>query len=158
MNIFFLFAPKFLEWPLAVARELKKRIPGTSFNGVASGPREVFNRIRDNKDPVIFPIDSIDELEHKWIYTYCDDTRLDKYEAMLGPGVTRRIITADRQVGIGLVSGGILPPTSLMKLAEDSEMVRRYILGMLDYIFKTFKQNKPDMVFLYGVAGAVCSI
>ena len=155
MNIFFLFAPKFLEWPLAIARELKKRIPGTSFNGVASGPREIFNRIRDNKDPVIFPVDSINELEHKWISTYCDDTRLDKYEAMLGPGVTRRIITADRQVGIGLVSGGILPPTSLMKLAEDSEMVRRYILGMLDYIFKTFKQNKPDMVFLYGVAGAV---
>ena len=155
MNIFFLFAPKFLEWPLAVARELKKRIPGTSFSGVASGPREIFNRIRDNKDPVIFPVDRLDELERKWISTYCDDTRLDKYEAMLGIGTLKRIIISDRQIGNGFINGGLIPNTKLMKLSEDSEVVRRYVLNMLDYIFKTFKNNRPDLVFLYGVAGAV---
>jgi len=155
MNIFFLFAPKFLEWPLAIARELKNRIPEASFSGVASGPREIFNRIEDNKDPVIFPIDKLDELERKWISTYCDETRLDKYEAMLGIGTLKRIIISDRQIGNGFINGGLIPNTKLIKLSEDSEIVRRYVLNILDYIFEIFKNNRPDLVFLYAVAGAV---
>ncbi len=30
MNIFLLFAPKFLQWPLAIARELRRRDPEMS--------------------------------------------------------------------------------------------------------------------------------
>ncbi len=155
MKVFILFAPKFLEWPLAIARELKSRETDISFSGLATGDRKVFERVVENEDPAISPIDWLDDLERKWIATPCDDTRLAEYEKMFGPGAIRRLICADRQIGIGLISGGFLPRTKLMDLAEDTEVIRRYILGLLDYIFSIFTRNKPALVFLYASASAV---
>jgi len=154
VKIFFLFAPKFLEWPLAIARELKARNPSTSFSGLVSGPKKIFELVAASADPVIFPLDRLNNLERKWLSTPNNNDILDHYEAILGPGALKRIITADRQIGIGFVSGGLLPRTKLMELSKDAENIRRYVFGLLNYVFKAFEHNRPDIVFLYGVAGA----
>ncbi len=154
MKIFLVFSPKFLEWPLAIARELQRRKPEVRVSGLAAGPQAIFNKISAEKDPAISPLVWLDDLEREWISTPCDYVRLEKYETMLGPGTIKRIITADRQIGTGLVSGGIIPKTRLMEIVEDTEMIRRYVFGLLNYLFDTFEQNRPDLVFLRGSAGA----
>ncbi|MEA1867000.1 MAG: hypothetical protein U9N19_02705 [Thermodesulfobacteriota bacterium] len=154
MKIFVLFAPRFLEWPLAIAHRLSET-KNISIMGLATGTRDVFERVSASSDPVISPLDFLDDLERQWLSTPFDEKRARRHEKRLGPGITGRIITADRQVGIGLVGGGVIPETSLIKITKDFEMIRRYVGGLLGYFFDILESNKPDLVLCYGVAGSV---
>lgn len=154
MKIFMLFAPAFLEWPLALGREMKRRMPDARFFGLATGTRAVFDRAKESRDPVVAPLRRLDDLEREWLATPCDDALLAEYEARLGTDMIRRIITSDRQLGFGLVSGGRIPETQLTRAMADAEMVRRYVLGLLRYAFEMFEEERPDFVFCYTVAGA----
>ncbi|MBN1574469.1 MAG: hypothetical protein JW984_14830 [Deltaproteobacteria bacterium] len=84
-----------------------------------------------------------------------DEELLLKYEEMLGTEVLRRLIIADRNVGYGLVSGAVSPRVELVKITRDVDMIRRYLVGLIDYIFNTLKNMNPDLVFLQGVAGSL---
>ncbi|MCK5544182.1 MAG: hypothetical protein KAI35_03130, partial [Desulfobulbaceae bacterium] len=154
MKIFVLFAPRFLEWPLAIARRLSET-ENISIMGLVTGTRDVFERVSASSDPVISPLNFLDDLERQWLSTPFDEKRARRHEKRLGPGISGRIITADRQVGIGLVGGGVIPETSLIKITEDFEMIRRYVGGLLGYLFDILESNKPDLVLCYGVAGSV---
>ena len=155
MNVFIQFAPKFLQWPLAIARELRRRDPEMRFSGLATGQRSVFERVAAALDLEVAPLHRLDDLERLWLATPCDETRLADYEARLGADTLRRIVTSDRQLGAGLVSGARAPETPLSRAMGDPEMVRRYVVGVLDYVFETLGETRPDLVFCYTVAGSL---
>ena len=92
MNFFIQFSPKFLQWPLAIARELRRRDPEMRFSGLATGQRSVFERVAAALDPEIAPLHRLDDLERRWLATPCDETRLADYEARLGADTLRRIV------------------------------------------------------------------
>lgn len=154
MKVFMLFAPAFLEWPLAIAAELKRRIPETQIFGLATGTRPVFERVRAADNIGGAPLHRLDDLEREWLATPCDDALLAEYEARLGTDTIRRVITSDRQLGFGLVSGGRIPETQLTRAMADPEMVRRYVFGLLRYAFEMLEEERPDFVFCYTVAGS----
>ena len=105
MKVFIEFNHVFLEWPLGIAAELKARIPEASIGGIAWNRDGVFNRVASYSNPRISPLDSLDDLERKWLATPWDEKRLADYEAMLGPGVAKRIITSDRNISEGFITG-----------------------------------------------------
>lgn len=154
MRAFFLFAPAFREWPIAIARELRRRHAGTEFCGLATGPRHVFERIAAVEDLEIAPFDRLDDLERRWLATPADPARLERYETRLGAGALRRILIGDRQIGQGYVSGALSPRTALAELSREPDAARRYLTGLLDYSFARLESPRPDFVFCYAVAGA----
>lgn len=154
MKVFFLFAPAFHEWPIAIARELRRRDSRAECCGLVTGPRRVYERIAGAEDARIAPLDRLDDLERRWLAASAEPARLDHYETLLGAEAVRRIIIADRELGYGFVSGGLWHRTLLIERAAAPEMVRRYLLGLLDYVFERLSSERPDLVFCYAVAGA----
>ncbi len=152
MKLFVLFAPKFLDWPAAIARSLQKREPGTELLAVASNPY-AYNYIR-NTDLPFARLDSLEVLERKWLETPFDEKRLQALEHRLGPDALRRIVIADRNVGAGYVAGAQQMQSEMARRCRDNDTLRRYVTGLLTYCFEILEKEKPDAVFLYAVAGA----
>jgi hypothetical protein len=147
MKFFFVFEDGFEKVPLAVALELRDRSPGFTLWGLVQMPREMFGPTVNGRELPVERLDFLPELERRWLATPCDDVRLAAYEEALGPGVVRRIIIADRDMSSGMVSGGLVPKTFLGAITKDDEMMRRYVFGLVDYLFETLKEYRPDLVF-----------
>jgi capsular polysaccharide biosynthesis protein len=154
MKCFFVFAPMFYELPLAIAREFKKQVPSSSFCGLSTGSREVFDGVCAAHDLNISPFDWLDDLERQWIKTDATQKKLEEYEEVLGVDTIKRLVIADRQIGTGYVTGIIKRETSIIKLTCDHDKLRNYVVGLLDYLFDRLSSEKPDFVFCYTVAGA----
>lgn len=154
MKIFFLFAPKFKQWPLATCRELIRRRHGASFCGLVTGEAKVYRELTAPGQVPISPLHYSDELERRWLERPADPAALEAYEKRLGPDSLRRLVVADRTVGRGFVTGGYLPRTPLEDICRDFEMAKRYLVGLLDHVFGVLREERPDLVFCYSIAGA----
>ena len=154
MKLFIVFAPRFYELPLAIARELKIKFPSMTFCGLTTGSKEIFDGVQSNDDLTITPINWIDDLERRWLSTETDHKKLVEYENILGASTIKRIIIADRQIGTGFVTGITKRKTPIIKITQDHDKLRNYVVGLLDYIFHILKSESPDFVFSYTVAGA----
>jgi hypothetical protein len=147
MKVFIEFNHVFLEWPLGIATELKARMPEARIGGIAWLRDGVYARVASYSNPAISPLDSLDELERQWLATPWDGKRLEEYEAMLGPGVTKRIIISDRNISEGFITGAIpFRHCHLTDATSDDEMLRRYIFGLLNYSFERLTSLNPDLV------------
>jgi hypothetical protein len=149
MKLFIEFNHVFLEWPLGVAAELKARIPAAAIGGIAWHRDGAFKRVASYANPCISPLDSLDELERKWLATPWDSKRLEEYEAMLGPGVTKRIVISDRNISEGFITGSRpFRRCYLTDIMRDDEMLRRYVFGLLNYCFDRLTNFSPDLVMV----------
>jgi len=155
MRIFFLFSPTFDDWPLAIARELSRRNPATEFMGLVAGKRRIYKKVLDHTHPAIRPVYDLAELEKGWLRTPVAEDAIPKYVKLLGDNVLNRIVASSRQLGYGWVSGAVMAKTELMRRSQDSDNVRRYVVGLLDFLFEMFHRDRPDLVFCYAVAGEV---
>lgn len=156
MKIFIEFNHVFVEWPLGIAAELKARVPEASIGGIAWCRDGVFERVASYSNPSISPLDSLDELERKWLATPWDSERLEQYEAMLGPGVTKRIVISDRNISEGFITGSrFFRRSHLADIMQDDEMLRRYVFGLLNYCFDRLTSLSPDLVMVGCVDNAI---
>ena len=149
MKFFIEFNHYFCGWPLALSEELKARIPDVSFCGVSWQHDGVYERALAHSDPPIRPLDPLDELERKWLEKPFDPGRMAELEAILGPGTVNRLIIADKNISHGFINGARVRVTgSLKKATKDHDVLRRYVLGLLDYAFTRLEELKPDMVLV----------
>lgn len=153
MKVFFLFAPAFLEWPLALAREFQSRFDGSSFAGLATGFRSTADRV-NQADVRVEPLDYLDDLEREWLATESTAEDVSYFEGLFGAEAIRRLIIADRQIGRGYVSGGEIAQTGLMTAVEDPQLLQNYVIGILKYALNRLQKQQPDIVVCHVVAGA----
>jgi hypothetical protein len=155
MKLYIFFDAFFLEWPVAILQRLAERDSETSFAGVVNTPfRKHVKWIINRAGAPNSGLDFLDDLERQWLSTPCDEAKLSNFEDLLGPGTLKRILTADRQIGIGLVSGADFSPTYLMRYAGDAETVSRYIGNLVDHAFLSLKETKPDLFLCTAVDNA----
>ena len=154
MKTYLLFAPAFLEWPLEIAREMARRCEGAQTGGLATGHRQVAQRVASARDVEISPFAYIDDLEREWLATPAAPGEITRYENFFGTHKLRQLVISDRQVGRGYASGGTLAETELMQLTRDPEYIERYVAGILRYFLATLGTFRPDVVFCYAVAGS----
>jgi len=154
MRYLFLFAPLFQEWPLAIARRLSERVSSTEFMGLVSGKERVCRRVERHQNPPISPLYRLYALEKEWLRIPYSREKLAKYEQIFGPDVLNRLAVASRQIGYGWVTGATIAKTPLMRMSRDTEVIRRYVLGLLNFLFRIFEERRPDLVFCYVVAEA----
>lgn len=156
MKIFMVFDNVFSEWPLGIATELKARIPEASIGGLAWYRDGVLKRVESYHNPRISSLDSLDKLERQWLAKPWDRKRLEEFETMLGPGVTKRIITSDRNISDGFITGARpFRHCHLTDATDDDEMLRRYIYGLLHYSFERLTDLRPDLVVVGYVDNAI---
>ena len=156
MKFYCFLGKTFFNWNIAIFNEIKKDYPSSEMFGIVAARKDLFDEIKSRKDLRNENFDWLNSLEEKWLSTPLDYSKLKKYEEMLGASVLRRIIIADRELGVGFVSGGFVEGTKLIDLTKyNNEKRWSYVVGLLDYFFETFEKTCPDVVFTYATAGAV---
>lgn len=155
MKILIRFNRHNVRWMCQVVQELDKRLGNATIAGLVQGGAPITQLVAGLKSKKIDPIIDIDKLEAQWLATPCDYNKLERCEADLIPGALRRIIIADREMGVGYLSTGLNERTTLTKVARDHEMVRRYAFGLVEFLMRTFEEVGPDLVFTVGVSHAV---
>lgn len=154
-RVFFLFAPAFKDWPFLIAEEIEKEAGKVEICGLVTGMENTYRHVvRRLHESGFQPMDYLAALEQKWLATPADEARLERYEAMLGSEAVQRLIISDRHLGAGFVSGARFPQTHLNAAARSTELRRRYVVGMLDYLTRALRERRPQLVFCYAVAGA----
>ncbi|MDA0781253.1 MAG: hypothetical protein O2970_12175 [Proteobacteria bacterium] len=156
MRVFFLLGHTFFEQSISIAKEINQQIPNSEFRAIVAARSNLMDELDKIKDPEFSNYDWLSGLERKWLETPLDMDKLKDYEKKLGTNIIRRIITADREIGVGFVSGGIVERTELIKLTKNNDDARwRYVVGLLDYLFTEYENHRPDAIFAYCVAGSV---
>ncbi len=144
----------FNEWPLAIARELSRRTPTAEFMGLTVGKERIYRKVSNHLNPPIRPLYNLSELERKWLSTAVSTEKVREYETVFGNDNLCRLVACSRQLGYGWVSGAIMAQTPLMRFSRDTNAVRRYVVGLLEFLFRLFVEARPDLVFCYVVAEA----
>ncbi len=151
MKAFFLFTPAFLEWSLAICRELHAAKPDTSISGLVTGPQHVLQRVACSTGVGAAQLHRLDDLERRWIATPARPSACAAYEAMLGEDIFSHLTIADRHLGRGFISGGETVASALATLAEDPKLRERYLVGLLDFAFNTLDACRPEFIFCHTV-------
>lgn len=154
MRAFVLFTSEYLEWPLAICRALQAADPGIRILGLAAGPENMAIRLANDEMVAAGALDHLDALERCWISSPARPDARATYTAMLGDDIFQRLTIADSHLGRGFISGGKTPQSPLARLVEDPEILERYLIGLLDYIFERLGRSRPDLVFCFSVATA----
>ncbi len=156
-KVYFVCAPVFLYWPVAISKKLQEIHPKESllFGGFIGGPVKYHEILKQewgsSADQVIYTHD----LEELWLNTPYSKEKLDHFISLFGHKALNELIIADRQVGYGYLSGGGISEAKILKkIKESKESHLNYIVGMLDYLENFFEQNRPNVLYSYAVAGA----
>ena len=155
-KIYFVCAPIFLYWPVAIAKKIASNIDEELISGgFIGGPKKyhtlLVNEFGTLADNVIYTHD----IEKKWLETKFNKKDLEFFIELLDHDVINRIIIADRHIGNGYVLGGDVPYSPFLNtLVNDKEKYLNYTIGMLNYLYSFLKDNKPDVIYAYAVAGS----
>lgn len=156
MRIFFFLGQTFFEQTVSITKEIESKYQGTEFRAIVAARSNLIEELDKIDDPKFTNYDWLSGLEKTWLETPLDIKKLKDYEQKLGTKILRRIITADRELGVGFVSGGIVERTDLIKCIKKNDDAHwRYVVGLLDYLFNEYENHRPDAIFAYCVAGAV---
>lgn len=155
-KIHFVFAPVFLYWPVAFVQELqKRRREKILVGGYIGGPREYYDKLKDeiaeNYDDVVYTHD----YERVWIEKKASDQKVQFFIDLLGNDVLNELVISDRHLGFGFISGGGLHSSKMLTfLEQNKDAYKNYIINMLDYLYVKLGENKPDALVSYAVAGS----
>lgn len=139
-----------------MTKEIERLHPGSEFSAIVCARSDLMKQLDKIQNPKFKRYDWLSSLEKKWLETPLNKEKLAKYERLLGTESLRRILIADREIGAGYVSCGIVERTKLIDLTIHNDDARwRYIIGLVDYFYTMFEKDRPDITFAYCVAGAV---
>jgi len=159
MNILFLFAPKFKEFGVDVAKKLMSDHPDLSLVGLCTGGPAVVDYIKNNLDIESDRVCDLELMEKQWMLLpskKIDYEYLKTIDEKYGSGTVGEVITADRRIGIGSVRGGIARPDSVGDevSANNVDPILKYVQGLFSFIEDVFGRYGLSGVFCYAVAGA----
>ena len=155
-SLLMLFAPKFDGFGCDVARAFFARCDGGRVHGLCTGPREIREHAAGKLSDIGGRFWWLEKEEAAWLATPASTDELKHIERDLGPGAFGRIVTADRRVGRGFVRGGLTRPDRIGRRAarDPGVSAQRYVTGLYRFLDSILRENKPDIVFCYAVAGA----
>lgn len=156
LRMCFFLGGSFFKENLKLAAEIRRQQPGAHLSAFVCGRKHLLNAVKklDGTPNAFNRYDWLNNQITKWLNTPLDRAKLAKYEEIFGTDLLRRLITADRELGYGLVTGGHVEMTRLIARTKDDDDARwRYVVGILDFMFEFMNDTKPDVVFLYAIAG-----
>lgn len=157
-KILFLFAPKFREFGVDIAKRFIQENPDWLIGGLCTGGKSTVEVINNALDPqAFFGLWDLEKLESEWLdVKQINREILDQIDSQLGTGASGEIITSDRRLGVGYVRGGECRPDKLGILSRKNsvDVPLKYLQGLYSFLNNLFEEHQPEMVFCYAVAGA----
>lgn len=155
-KIYFVCAPIFLHWPVAISKKIASFNNGEIVTGgFIGGPRKYHTILKDEWGKLADEVVYTHDLEKLWINEEYKREDLEFFTELLGHKVINELIIADRHIGHGLLSGGnVASAQFLIRLQTDKTAYLNYIINMLRYIYDFFSKQKPDLIYSYAVAGS----
>ena len=155
-KIYFVCAPIFLYWPVAIAKKIAETLDEDLISGgFIGGPKKYHTQLLKEFGSLADNVIYTHDIEKEWIGKKYDKKELAFFIELLGNEVINKIIIADRHIGHGFVTGGDVPYSPfLTSLVKDKEQYLNYTVGMLNYLYTFLKNNKPDVIYSYAVAGS----
>ena len=155
MHYFFLFAPRFTDWPLALIEEISARDPQARFSGLVTDTRQLLEQVKRRASCEFVFLDHLDTLERSWIETPVSEKAVQDLEARYDPVDLQRVVIGDRHVGAGYLSGADLPQTPLLRHCRTTQGVQQYLVGIFRWIEQRFgSDDRPDVALLYAIASS----
>ncbi|MCG3727433.1 hypothetical protein [Vibrio cincinnatiensis] len=156
-NYLNLFAPKFNEFALDIIDSYAEALGvEVSVFGLNTGTSSIHENVSKQLGENLKDFWNIEAYELDWIRNDYSEEILKDIEKELGVGSIGKILTADRRVGAGLVSGGRLRPdlveSEIIKGGSDAPY--NYICGLYLFLKDVLRESEPNCVFCYAVAGA----
>jgi len=122
---------------------------------ITSGGPSIPEKLASQTDLNFVSVKNLDDLENAWLEQGDCFNRLSRLEKRFGSKPLNEILIADRRIGNGYIYGGELPPTPLIKMSEDSELVRRILAGSVETVADTIDNFKPEAVVTLGIASCI---
>lgn len=155
-KIYFVCAPVFLYWPVAISKELNKLVAdGIVSGGFIGGPKKYHELLTNEWGVLANHVIYTHDLEEHWLNNPYSQERLNHFIDLFGNQALNELVISDRQIGCGFLSGGGIAKAKIVeKIKNDKDAHLNYIVGMLNYLEDFFIKNKPDAMYSYAVAGA----
>lgn len=157
-KIIFLFAPKFREFGVDIAKRFIRENPDWQIGGICAGGSRTVDFVRKSlKSEALFGVWDIEKKESEWLdVKMIDKELLGRIDSSLGIGASGEIITSDRRIGVGYVRGGECRPDKFGDLSRKNsvEVPLKYLQGLYTFLINLFDEHQPEIVFCYAVAGA----
>ena len=152
------FAPAFLEAGCDLVHSLKKKTPNFKLTAICTGGHKTVDYVLRNIDnKLLNEIYNLEEEEKKWIKdSQIDYAYIKSFEDKFSNDYLGRVLTADRRVGNGYVTGGLSRPSYLADLSRKNSNIIpfTYVQGGLKLFENIFSKRKYSFVFLYVVASS----
>ncbi|NHI01397.1 hypothetical protein [Oceanimonas sp. MB9] len=157
-NVLILFAPKFKELGVDVAKNMQEKFPDIKITGICTGGATVVNYVKGSLGPILVDIYDLENMEEEWLEQndhQIDYNYLSEIDKSYGVGAVGEVITADRRVGLGLVRGGLTRPDYIgdQAIRNPNEVPQKYVQGLFLFIEGIFDRYNFCGVFCYAVAG-----
>ncbi len=147
---YFQFAEDYFELLVDICAELRTKEPSLRFRGISIRRKTVCKKVDGVSERL--GIDSCEwwnDVEERIFSTKYHPDKLNHYQSIFGTRKLRKLISSGRELGHGLLGGGVYAKTTFRKRVEqDDETLWKYVVGILDYFFKEFDVCQPDFVFL----------
>jgi len=149
-KIYVLLAPKFSDLAYEIFENLKNDFSELSVNGIVSGERKIYHQAKKKFDNIVY----LEDIEKKIVKADYNLEKIEKFRKIFGDKVINNIIISDRHIGQGYVSGAIQFQSKLRELVQINNTLPVILaIELLDYFLKEFEKLKPDLVFIYALAG-----
>lgn len=155
-RVLILFAPKFREFGIDVARELVRMDFVDAIDGLCTGGGSVADVVRIGLGSCGGEIIDVEAEEATWFDAQVSRKDLAKLNE-LPAGAVGRIINSDRRVGSGFVTSARTRP-SLLKiqaLKKPTEFPTVYIACLVGRLRGLLERTRPRAIFLYAHAGSI---
>lgn len=153
MNLFILFAPNFNHLAVEVARKAAGHRGMVS--GLLIGANDIGPSIRRRLGANLSSLSFLGDLEQAWISEKVDQSDLERIDQVYGAGTFGRVVTADRRLGPGYVTGGRLRPEEVARKPRlTDDQLDSYVVGLFSFFEKQFESQNPHSVLTHAVASA----
>lgn len=150
-KIYFYLAPTFVELPNKIVHNLSKEGYTITTNGLVAGSKKDYLKSKKLFNNVKY----LDDLEKKFITSKYNLSKVKYFRKLFGDEALYRIIIADRHIGRGYVTGCEQFQSNLRKIVKKNNLLPIiYVIELLEFLLKEFKNIKPDLVFCYTIAAA----
>jgi hypothetical protein len=158
-DILFLFAPKFCEFGVDVAKAWAALQPAPDdvrVHGLCTGSEKIRHRVARGLGPMAGRLEHLPSLEQDWIASRPAAEALAAFDSRYPSGTMGETITADRRIGRGYVHNGPTRPdtTADAALRAPETVPGAYVVGLYSFLESLLDELAPEAVFCYAVAGA----
>jgi len=153
MKVVVFFAPAFNRWAQEIVKIMSAKVSNLEVFAIAQN-HEIYNELKACSEISYKKIYNLSLEEKKWVEDEALIQNVKALEEQFGQEVLVKTVIADKVLGAGWVNGAEIVEIELGRMIRSNkDIILRYIGGLYAFYRYIYETHKPDLTFLYAVAG-----